>query len=357
MGNIKNTVWHRPFIVAGPCSVETREQTLQTCTELAEGGMVDMLRGGVWKPRTNPGSFEGVGEVGLGWLAEAKQSTGLPFGVEVVNSRHVEAALRYGADMVWIGARTTVNPFSVQEIVDAAKGTEVSLFLKNPINPDINLWAGALDRMLYAGIDPGRIALILRGFSQGVHGSYRNPPMWHIALEMRRRYPDVMMLCDPSHICGNREGLLEISRRAADLSFDGLMLESHIDPDTALSDAAQQLTPAAMKGLLTKIKWREEDSSEPGFVRELERCRSEIDHIDAELFELLSRRMGISQEIGGIKKNNDVTIFQPVRWERIVEKVMSRAATLDLSPEFLQAVLEAIHIESINHQNKVMNPD
>lgn len=346
----------RPLIIAGPCSAETEEQTLATCAELAASGAVDVIRAGVWKPRTRPGSFEGVGERGLAWLAKAKAQTGLPFGVEVANSKHVFTALSYGADMVWIGARTTVNPFSVQEIADALKGSDVKVFIKNPMSPDVDLWGGAVERIVNAGIPRENIGLIHRGFAHvGAGNGYRNPPMWHQAIEMRRRYPDIVLICDPSHICGCRDYLAEISQKAADLFYDGLIVESHIDPDRALSDAAQQLKPADLKTMLDGIKWRQPSADSAEFKQALAECRREIDDIDAEVFSLLSRRMGVADRIGRIKKDNNVTILQGGRWNEIIEKTVTQSESLNLSPDFIRAILEAVHLESIAHQNRIMN--
>ena len=315
-----------------------------------------MIRGGVWKPRTYPSCFQGVGEVGLEWLAEAKAETGLPFGVEVANSRHVEAALGAGAEMVWIGARTTGNPFSVQEVADALRGTEVLVLVKNAQMPDTGLWTGAVERMLTAGVGPERLVLVHRGFAQTSGNEYRNPPVWHVALEMRRRFPELKMLCDPSHICGRREGLAATAQKAADLSYDGLFMESHVRPDEALSDAAQQVTPEQLGELLAGIRWRRETVDVPQFEADMERLRLEIDQIDAQLFALLSRRMGIAEDIGRIKRENDVIILQRRRWDEIVDNMVARAGELGLSPEFIRTILDAIHMESIARQNVVMNP-
>lgn len=346
----------KPVIIAGPCSVESREQTLETCLGLAAIGCVDMLRGGVWKPRTYPSCFQGVGEVGLEWLAEAKVRTGLPFGVEVANGRHVEAALCAGADMVWIGARTTGNPFSVQEVADALRGVSVTVLVKNGQMPDTGLWTGAVERLLRAGIAQERLLLVHRGFAQAAGSGYRNPPVWHVALEMRRRFPELKMLCDPSHICGRRDNLAATAQKAADLSYDGLFMESHVRPDTALSDAGQQVTPERLGELLAGIRWRRETVDIPQFEADMERLRLEIDQIDAQLFSLLSRRMGIAEDIGRIKRENDVTILQRRRWDEIVDNMVARAGELGLSPEFVRTILDAIHMESIAHQNEVMNP-
>jgi chorismate mutase len=344
-----------PLIVAGPCSAETEEQTLETCKQLAELGLVDMLRAGVWKPRTKPGGFEGIGLRGLSWLVKAKEQTGLPVGVEVATSKHVESALEFGMDMVWIGARTTGNPFSVQEVADALRGSDVLVFVKNPINPDIELWSGAVARLLNAGIKIEQLGLIHRGFSFYGHSNYRNPPTWHLALEMQTRFPEIRMLCDPSHICGNRHMLGEVAQKAADLRYDGLIIESHIDPSKALSDASQQLTPTALAALLKSICWRASTADNPEYTTALEKLRGRIDQIDTEIFELLSRRMQISEQIGEVKKANNVAILQGSRWSSIMERAISQAKNLDLDEDFVKTILETIHIESINRQNNVMN--
>lgn len=346
----------KPFIIAGPCSVESREQTLATIRGLAACGRIDMIRGGVWKPRTSPNCFQGVGEEGLAWLAEAKRETGLPFGVEVANARHLEAALQAGADMVWIGTRTTGNPFSVQEVADALRGVDrVMVCVKNAPVADTGLWTGAVERLAAAGVSGERLWLIHRGFAQEVDGAYRNPPAWHVALEMRRRFPQLRMLCDPSHMCGRRELLAQTMQKAADLLYDGLFVESHIAPERALSDAGQQVTPAELCRMLAGICWRSEEAHQPQFEQELERYRLEIDQLDDQLFSLLSRRMRVVERIGRIKRENGVTILQRRRWGEIVENLTGRAAALNLSRDFIRTVLDAIHMESIAHQNRVMN--
>lgn len=345
----------RPLVIAGPCSAESEAQLLETAEQLAREGCVDLLRAGLWKPRTQPDSFEGVGAEGLPWLAEAKRRTGLPIATEVASARHAEQALRYGVDLLWIGARTTVNPFLVQEIADAVAGSEVSILIKNPMNPDVELWSGAVARFEKAGFDRERIGLVHRGFSTGLHWLYRNDPMWHLAFEMRQRHQDLLMLCDPSHICGSRERLQEVAQTAANLNYDGLIIESHRDPDSAWSDARQQITPSALGALVRSIAWRAAGSDAEAYLRELARYRSEIDQIDTELFNLLSRRMQIADRIGHIKRENDVVILQQERWSSIVERIVKEADRLHLSEAFLRSVLEAIHIESILHQNRIMN--
>lgn len=345
----------RPLIISGPCSAETREQTLDTCVRLAATGVVDVLRAGIWKPRTQPGVFEGVGLKGLAWMSEVKRLTGLPIAVEVATRKHVESALEFGVDILWIGARTTVSPFAVQEIADAVKGSDAKILVKNPMNPDINLWAGAVTRLTNVGVPIENIGLIHRGFSYFGQNKYRNPPMWHLILEMRSRFPEMMMICDPSHICGCREYLGEIAQTAADLRYDGLIIESHICPDKAWSDAKQQLEPEALEQLVRNVNWRKEAVDDPEFKKALSLYRGEIDQIDAELFDLLSRRMNISEKIGAVKKENNVAILQSNRWGAIRDRILSQATKLNLSEEFLTKILEAIHIESISRQNTVMN--
>jgi len=345
----------RPLVIAGPCSAETEEQTIQTLIRVAQTGMVDALRAGIWKPRTNPGSFEGIGVKGLSWLARAKELTGLPVATEVATAKHVENALEFGVDILWLGARTTVNPFSVQEIADALRGSNVKLLVKNPTAPEVDLWAGAVNRLLKVGVNVENLGLVHRGFSVFGRSDYRNAPMWHLAFEMRSRFPGMTMLCDPSHISGKRDYIQEISQKAADLNYDGLIIESHISPKEAWSDAGQQLVPEELGKLLRSISWRRATTDDPEYVEALEQLRREIDQIDAEVFNLLSRRMNTAENIGRIKLDNNVAILQSDRWQSIVDRVTERYSGLGLSKEFLHTVLEAIHIESINRQNKVMN--
>lgn len=342
----------RPLIISGPCSAETEDQTLATCKALAESGKVDVLRAGIWKPRTRPGSFEGVGLKGLAWMAEAKKQTGLPIAVEVATSKHVESALEFGVDVLWIGARTTVNPFSVQDIADALRGVKVPVLVKNPMNPDIDLWQGAVQRLQAVGVD--HVGLIHRGFS-AVGGQYRNNPMWHMAIEMKMRMPELPMICDPSHICGCRNLLLEVAQKSADLDYDGLIIESHVCPNEAWSDASQQLTPTDLIELLGQIKWRQEMADREEFQKALDELRSQIDNLDSEVLSLLSRRMQVAEKIGEIKRDNNVMILQSVRWEDIVNRVVNQADKLQLSKEFLHILLNSIHMESISRQNQVMN--
>jgi len=343
----------RPLVISGPCSAETEEQLVATAEQLAATGRVDVLRAGIWKPRTKPGMFEGVGAKGLPWLQRASKLTGLPTTVEVATGKQVQDALTFEVDMLWIGARTTVNPFSVQEVADALRGVDVPVLIKNPINPDLELWGGAVERVARAGIR--RIGLIHRGFSAYGNTEFRNAPMWHLAIEMKRRHPGIPIVNDPSHICGRRDILMDVAQKAIDLGFDGLMLESHIDPDNAWSDAKQQVTPARLAEMLEAVKWRREDVASESFHMALDKLREQINHVDDELLDLLSQRMRIAERIGEYKRNNDVTILQTNRWNEILEKSFSKADRLGLSREFVTRYLDAVHMESINRQNRVMN--
>jgi len=347
-------VWSkRPLIISGPCSAETEEQVLQTAQRLAKTGKVDALRAGIWKPRTRPGSFEGIGTKGLPWLQQAKKLTGLPIAIEVATGKQVEDALHFDIDILWIGARTTVNPFSVQEVADALRGANVPVLIKNPINPDLELWTGAVERVAKAGIK--NIGLIHRGFSSYGNTEYRNAPMWHLAIEMKRRNPEMMIINDPSHICGRRDILMDVAQKAIDLDFDGLMIESHIDPDNAWSDAKQQVTPEALAELLNSIVWRKEDINSEAYHQALEKLRQQINHLDDELLQLLGQRMKIADQIGEFKKNNDITILQTNRWNEILERAYQKGDVLGLTREFITKYFDAVHMESINHQNRVMN--
>ncbi|MDR2652690.1 MAG: chorismate mutase [Prevotellaceae bacterium] len=344
----------RPIIISGPCSAETEEQTIVTCTKLAETQKVNILRAGIWKPRTSPESFEGVGELGLIWLANAKRITGLPIAVEVANAEHVHKALLHDVDYVWIGARTTVNPFNVKEIATVLKGTNVKVLIKNPINPDLSLWIGAIERIAHTrGIE--NIWLVHRGFSAYGYSEYRNVPLWHLIFDIRRQFPETKIICDPSHICGNRENIFKISQIAADLNYDGLMIESHVCPDAAWSDAHQQITPDELNTMLNSLKWRNANNTNSIFSYSLSKFRSEIDQIDSDLFELLSRRMRLAEEIGKIKLTSNVSIYQEQRWNNVVERITSRSKRLNISEAFIRAILNAIHSESINRQNEIMN--
>lgn len=347
-------VWNkRPLIISGPCSAETEEQMLATAVALAATGKVDMLRAGIWKPRTRPGSFEGIGTKGLAWLEKAKEVTGLPVAVEVATAKQVEDALHFGIDVLWLGARTTVNPFSVQEISDALRGVDIPVLIKNPINPDLELWIGAVERIAKAGIK--KIGLIHRGFSSYGNTEYRNAPMWHLAIEMKRRNPGMMMINDPSHICGRRDILLDVAQKAIDLHYDGLIIESHISPDTAWSDAKQQITPQRLGELISSIHWRKEDVASEEYHAALEKFRQQINQLDDELMQILGQRMKVSENIGQYKKENSITILQTNRWNSILERAFAKGDQLGLSKEFVTKYFDAVHMESINHQNKIMN--
>lgn len=343
----------RPLIISGPCSAETEEQVLETAQQLAATGKVNMLRAGIWKPRTKPGMFEGIGTKGLPWLQKAKELTGLPTAVEVATAKQVQDALTFDVDVLWIGARTTVNPFSVQEVADALRGVDVPVLVKNPINPDLELWSGGVERIARAGIK--KLGLIHRGFSSYGNTQFRNAPMWHLAIEMKLRYPELPIINDPSHICGKRDTLLEVAQKAIDLDYDGLMIESHIDPDNAWSDAKQQVTPARLKEMLETIIWRKEDVDNKDYHQALEKLRQQINHLDDEILQILAQRMKIADQIGLYKKENNITILQPNRWQEVMEKTISRGENLGLSRDFLSKFLDAVHLESINHQKKIMD--
>lgn len=343
----------RPLMIAGPCSAESEEQTLKTSIALAKTGKVDVIRAGVWKPRTRPNNFEGVGVKALEWLKKVKEETGLPVAVEVANFQHVFDALKYQIDILWIGARTTANPFSVQEIADALKGVDATVFVKNPVNPDIELWIGAFERLSQAGIT--KLAGIHRGFAKFGKSRYRNEPQWQIPIEMKRRYPDLPMITDPSHICGNRVCLPQVAQRALDLDFDGLMIESHIDPDSALSDKQQQITPDVLSELIDSLVIRQQEVHDKVLGRKLESLRHEIDVIDDDLLLMLEARMKVADKIGQVKKDKGMTILQTDRWNEIIEKTLIKGEEMGLSRQFLNTLLKSIHQESINHQNEVMN--
>lgn len=343
----------RPLIISGPCSAETEEQVIQTATRLAATGKVDILRAGIWKPRTRPGSFEGIGTKGLPWLQQARKASGLPVAVEVATGKQVEDALHFDVDVLWIGARTTVNPFSVQEVADALKGVKVPVLIKNPINPDLELWIGAVERVAKSGIED--IGLIHRGFSSYGNTEYRNAPMWHLAIEMKRRNPGMLLINDPSHICGRRDILMDVAQKAIDLDFDGLIIESHIDPDNAWSDAKQQVTPERLGEMIGSIIWRKEDISSEELHAAMEKMRQQINQLDDELMQLLGQRMKVADKIGQYKKDNNITILQTNRWNAILDRAFDKGEKLGLSREFITKYFDAVHMESINHQNKIMN--
>lgn len=345
----------RPVIIAGPCSAESEKQVMETAWQLKDLG-IKVYRAGVWKPRTRPGTFEGMGAKALPWLRKVKKETGMKVAIEVAQPTHVFEAIKYDIDIFWIGARTTVNPFFVQDLADAMRGLENPVFVKNPINPDINLWLGALERFNKAGVK--RLAAVHRGFSYFGPSKFRNVPQWQIPIELKRQFPELPVLTDPSHICGRRDLLQEVSQEAFDLNFDGLFIESHINPDEALSDKAQQLTPAALGDMIGKLVIRRPDVPDSQVKQGLTHLRKQIDLLDDELMAVLEKRMRIAEEIGHFKKQNKITIFQQKRWSEIIGNRLIEADEKNLSEEFIDKLFRAIHQESINKQNKIMNePD
>jgi chorismate mutase len=340
------------IFIAGPCSAETESQVLQTAHALKPTG-IDLFRSGIWKPRTRPNSFEGIGTEGLSWLQKVQSETGLKVCTEVANSQHVEACLKHGIDALWIGARTTVSPFAVQEIADALRGSDIPVMVKNPINTDLKLWIGAIERIQEAGIKD--VQMIHRGFSVYGGEKYRNQPRWQIAIEMMRAFPDLKMICDSSHISGKRDLIAEVSQKALDLNYDGIMLEVHPTPDEAWSDAAQQITPDTFAKLKANLKFRDEKIQDTAFLGSLEVLRNQIDDIDDELIALVARRMNIADLIGGYKKANNVSILQKERWAYIVEKTTQKGEEMGLSLAFISDLLKAIHQESIERQYRVMS--
>jgi chorismate mutase len=339
-----------PLVISGPCSAESEYQVMQTATELAKIPHVKIFRAGIWKPRTRPGLFEGVGVEGLKWLRQVKSQTSFLTAVEVANPEHVEAALKFEVDILWIGARTVVNPFSLQELANALNGVDVPVMVKNPVNPDMNLWIGALERINMSGIK--RIAAIHRGFYFFDKTPYRNAPMWEIPIELKRRIPNLPVICDPSHICGERNMLLDVAQKAMDLEMNGLMLESHIDPDNALTDPQQQIKPSELENLISALVIRTQEANIE-FESKLEELRTEIDKIDAELIHILSRRMQLVDEIGHYKKDHNITILQLKRWSNIVQNRLRTGIDSGLQKEFLQKLLEIVHIESIQRQTDI----
>ena len=339
-----------PLVISGPCSAESEDQVLQTAMELSKIPNVKIFRSGIWKPRTRPGLFEGVGLQGLRWLQQVKDQTSLLTAVEVANPEHVEAALKYEVDILWIGARTVVNPFSLQELANVLNGVDIPVMIKNPVNPDMNLWVGALERINMSGIK--RIAAIHRGFYFFDKTPYRNAPMWEIPIELKRLVPNLPVICDPSHICGERSMLLDVAQKALDLEMDGLMLESHIYPDHALTDPEQQIKPAELELLIKSLVIRKQEGNFE-FESKLEELRTEIDKIDAELIQILSRRMQLVDEIGQYKKDHNITILQLKRWSNIVQNRLRTGMDSGLQKEFLQKLLEIVHIESIKRQTDI----
>lgn len=342
----------RPFLIAGPCSAETEEQVLAVAHELVPLG-IDLFRAGVWKPRTRPGAFEGNGASALPWLRRVKAETGLRTTIEVANANQVYEALKFGVDVLWVGARTTVNPFSVQEIADALRGVDVPVLVKNPVNPDLDLWIGAIERIRNAGVT--QVGAIHRGFSAYAKSKFRNAPYWEIPIELRRRMPELPLICDNSHICGNRDDLLEVAQQALDLNYDGLMTEVHCTPDQAWSDAKQQITPFTYGELAGRLIVRRETTDNADFLENLENLRHKIDEVDLELFNLLARRMRLAEDIGRYKRRNNISILQTARWNEILEKAFAQGQARGLSEEFVEKYLTAVHQESISHQHTVLH--
>ncbi len=343
----------RPSVVAGPCSAESEEQLMETAKGLRELG-INVFRAGIWKPRTHPGCFEGVGVPGLEWLQKVKRETGLKVATEVASERHVYECLKYGVDLVWIGARTTANPFLVQEIADALKGTDIPVLVKNPVSPDIELWIGALERLNRAGVR--KLGVIHRGFSTFDKIKYRNDPHWDIAIDLRSSFPELPFFVDPSHMGGSRDYLLEISQRSLDLGFEGLMIEAHNNPEVALSDSKQQLTPDGLKDLLhNQIVVRDADSDAKEWRENIDQLRAKIDVIDENILYALGSRVKISRQIGEYKKNNNIAIVQASRWDSLLAKVVERGKEYGLSEKLLTDVFNAIHEASVEIQNEIIS--
>lgn len=343
----------KPIVISGPCSAETEEQMMATAKSLAATKVVHILRAGIWKPRTRPGQFEGAGADGLKWLVATKKETGLPITTEVANAAHVELCLKENVDILWIGARTTVNPFSVQEIADALRGVDIPVMIKNPVNPDIELWQGAIERISRAGIKT--ISAIHRGFSAFEKLPFRNAPMWDIVIDLKVRMPELEIICDPSHISGNRELISLVAQKALDLDMEGVMIESHINPDEAWSDVKQQVTPDELARIIKGLVVRSESVNNKSFKDTLEQLRERIDEIDNEIMQKLASRMKVSEKIGKYKRENNVTILQLNRWDEISSSRLTMAKAMGLNDEFTQNLLSLIHQESIQVQNKIMN--
>lgn len=342
----------RPLLVSGPCSAESEFQVLETARQLKAIG-INIFRAGIWKPRTRPDTFEGMGSIALPWLKKVKEETGMLTATEVANVWHVKEAISHEVDILWIGARTTANPFAVQDIADALRGYNIPVFVKNPINPDIELWIGALQRLNKVGLR--NLIAVHRGFSYYGKNSYRNPPQWEIPIELKRRIPEIPIITDPSHICGSKDLLFNVSQTAMDLDFDGLFMESHFSPDKALSDREQQVTPAQLKDILDRLILRNHDVKSSQQLEGLEGLRRQIDQWDEELLRVLRSRMAISEAIGDYKKKENITILQTNRWSEILEDRLRKAKTLGLSEQFIIQLFKQVHQESINFQNRVMN--
>jgi len=341
-----------PLVIAGPCSAETEEQVLKIAHELKDSD-VSYFRAGIWKPRTRPGMFEGVGEIGLRWLKKVKEETGMKTCTEVANAAHVKLAIENDVDLLWIGARSTVSPFIMQEIADALAGTDKIVLVKNPVNPDLALWLGGIERLYTAGIK--NLGAIHRGFSTYEKTKYRNTPEWQLAIEFQNKFPDLPLINDPSHITGKRDMIFEVSQTALDLNFDGLMIETHFDPEKAWSDAAQQVTPDTLKQIMEDLKVRKQTNTEEEYQKTLNNLRAQITVTDNQLVELLGKRMKVADQIGGLKKEKNVAVLQSKRWNEILGNMILEGDTKGLSEEFVLKMFKAIHQESINHQEKVIN--
>jgi chorismate mutase len=341
-----------PLVIAGPCSAETEKQVLEIAHDLKDTD-VNYYRAGIWKPRTRPGNFEGVGAIGLKWLQRVKEETGLKTATEVANRAHVDLALEHDVDLLWIGARSTVSPFIVQEIADALEGTDKVVLVKNPVNPDLSLWLGAVERLHSAGIK--KLGVIHRGFSTYEKTKYRNIPEWQLAIELQTRFPDLPLINDPSHITGKRDMIFDVSQTALDLNFDGLMIETHCDPDNAWSDAAQQVTPKRLIKIMEDLRIRKETDEEAEYKSNLSNLRAQIDILDNQLIDLLGKRMQVSDGIGLLKKQKNVAVLQTNRWNAILGKMILEGEAKGLSEEFVLKMFKAIHQESINHQEKIIN--
>ncbi|MDY5657073.1 MAG: bifunctional 3-deoxy-7-phosphoheptulonate synthase/chorismate mutase type II [Prevotella sp.] len=338
----------RPVVIAGPCSAETEEQVMTTATELASKGC-RIFRAGVWKPRTKPGGFEGNGETALPWMKQVKEETGMLVATEVATPEHVELALKYGVDVLWVGARTTANPFAMQALADSLKGVDVPVLVKNPVNPDLELWIGAMERINQAGVK--RMGAIHRGFSSYDKKIYRNLPMWQIPIELHRRIPELPIFCDPSHIGGRRELVAPLCQQAMDLGFEGLIVESHCDPDKAWSDAKQQVTPDVLDYILSLLVVRDETVTTEGITQ----LRHQIDELDNQLMELLAKRMRVCREIGQYKKEHNMTVLQAARYNEILEKRGAQGALCGMDADFVAKVFEGIHQESVRQQIEIIN--
>lgn len=343
----------RPLIIAGPCSAESEKQVLDTAKEISKLG-VQIFRAGIWKPRTRPNAFEGIGSIGLPWLQEVKKQTGMLVSTEVANAKHVSEALKYGVDILWVGARTSANPFAVQEIADCLVGVNIPVFVKNPVNPDVDLWIGAIERINQAGIT--QMAAIHRGFSSYDKSIYRNAPHWQVAIELRRRIPKMPIITDPSHICGSTALLFDISQKAMDLNFDGLIIETHINPEKAWSDAKQQVTPGGLKSILDRLVLRDPEVK-PDLMLTLAELRDQIDKLDDKLINLIEDRMKVVESIGKYKKENNITILQNRRWDDMLRSRVALGDRKGLSADFINHLFKGIHQESINKQTRIMNDD